>query len=335
MGRSSYRDGSDPTLSNVLITGGAGYVGGFCIRELVAAGHDVIALDRRQLSAEALPRVTAIVGDVADTNVVDRILAQHAVDVVLHLAAEKSVARSMEAPGEHLIRNVGGSLALLEAMRARDVRRIVFSSSAAVYGTPRRLPVDERADLVPDNPYGAGKVMVEQALYWYGMSHDFDSISLRYFNAAGAADDGSLGERGEHATNLIPRVMRALAGLDGPVPVYGTDYDTTDGTPVRDYVHVEDLARAHVRALDLVQAAPGARAYNLGTGRGYSVLEVLGAAERASGRRVPQELTARRPGDPAAVWADPSAANRDLGWRAERDLDDIVRSAWLWQQRHG
>jgi UDP-glucose-4-epimerase GalE len=335
MGRSSYRDGSDRTLSNVLITGGAGYVGGFCIRELVAAGHDVVALDRRQLATDALPRVTAVVGDVADANLVNQILAEHDVDVVLHLAAEKSVARSMEAPGEHLLQNVGGSLALFEAMRARGVRRVVFSSSAAVYGTPRRLPVDEGADLLPDNPYGAGKVMVEQALHWYGVSHGFDSISLRYFNAAGAADDGSLGERGQEATNLIPRVMRALAGLDGPVPIYGTDYDTPDGTPVRDYVHVEDLARAHVRALDTLEAAPGARAYNLGTGRGYSVLEVLAAAERASGRRVPQEVVARRRGDPAAVWADSGAANRDLGWRAERDLDEIVRTAWLWQQRHG
>jgi UDP-glucose 4-epimerase len=177
-------------LSNVLITGAAGYVGGFCIRELVAAGHDVVALDRRPLSAEALPRVTAAVGDVGDASVVDRILAEHHVDVVLHLAAEKSVARSMAAPGEHLLANVGGSLALLEAMRARGVRRVVFSSSAAVYGTPRLLPVSEGADLVPDNPYGAGKVMVEQALHWFGVAHGFDSISLRYFNAAGAAEDG-------------------------------------------------------------------------------------------------------------------------------------------------
>jgi UDP-glucose 4-epimerase len=177
--------------------------------------------------------------------------------------------------------------------------------------------------------------MVEQALHWYGLCHGFDSISLRYFNAAGAAADGSLGERGEHATNLIPRVMRTLAGLDGPVPIYGTDYDTPDGTPVRDYVHVEDLARAHVRAVDLVAASRGARAYNLGTGRGYSVREVLAAAERASGKAVPHEISARRPGDPAAVWADAGAAERDLGWRAELGLDDIVRTAWLWQQRHG
>jgi UDP-glucose 4-epimerase len=318
----------------ILVTGGAGYVGAFCIRDLVRAGHEVVVLDRRPVAA-ALPGVASVVGDIGDAALVDRVLDEHQVELVLHLAAEKSVAQSMAAPGEHLLRNVGGSLMLLEAMRRRGVNRIVFSSSAAVYGTPIRLPVDEQAQLAPDNAYGAGKVMVEQALHWYAACHGLSAVSLRYFNAAGAAEDGSLGEEGDHATNLIPRVMRALAGVDDAVPIYGTDYATPDGTAVRDYVHVEDLARAHLLALELASQAGGERTYNLGTGRGYSVRDVLEAAERASGRPVPQQVSPRRPGDPAEVWADASAAARDLGWRAERDLDDIVRTAWRWQRRHG
>lgn len=327
---------------NVLITGGAGYIGRFCVRELIAAGHDVVVLDARApaesdttAANDTIAAVPSITGEVGDARLVDGALRDHEVDVVLHLAAEKSVEASMAAPGPHLIRNVGGSLVLLEAMRARGVRRIVFSSSAAVYGTPQRVPVNETAALAPDNPYGAGKVMVEQALQWYARCHGFGTVSLRYFNAAGAAADGSLGEGGPDATNLIPRVMRALAGVSEPVPIFGTDYPTPDGTAVRDYVHVEDLARAHVRAVERVGEASMAHVYNLGTGHGVSVRQVLEAAERASGKTVPHVEAARRPGDPPAVWADPSAAARDLGWRSERNLDDVVRSAWLWQQRNG
>lgn len=318
---------------NVLITGGAGYIGRFCIRELVAEGHDVVVLDRRRVEPDGLPPVDALVGDIAHAATVRRVLRDHAVDVVLHLAAEKSVEASMSAPGVHLLRNVGASLVLLEAMRTAGVARMVFSSSAAVYGNPGRVPVDENAALAPANPYGAGKVMVEQALHWYAVCHGLQSVSLRYFNAAGAASDGSLGEDGREATNLIPRVMRALAREAPPVSIYGTDYPTPDGTAIRDYVHVEDLARAHVAALGFVGRTTGARVFNLGTGRGYSVRQVLDAAERASGRRVPHVEAERRPGDPPAVWADATAAGRELGWRPVHDLDEIVASAWLWQQR--
>jgi len=299
---------------------------------MFAAGHGVVVLDRRPVrpAGDHSP-IPSVVGDIADGPLVERVLEQHAVEVVLHLAADKSVTESMAAPGSHLRNNVCGSLALCEAMLERGVHRIVFSSSAAVYGTPQRLPVDERARLAPDNPYGASKVMVEQMLHWYHVCHGFDTVSLRYFNAAGAADDGSLGEDGSEASNLVPRVMRALAGPSEAMPVYGTDFDTPDGTAVRDYVHVEDLAAAHVRALELVGQGSGEWVFNLGTGRGHSVREVLVAAERASGRSVPHLDTARRAGDPAQVWADATAARQELGWRAERDLDDIVRSAWLWQ----
>jgi UDP-glucose-4-epimerase GalE len=329
---------AEATKRIVLVTGGAGYIGRFCVRDLVAAGHGVVILDRRPVDpgdgvAAREDATASAVGDVGDRSLVEDLLVRHQVDVVLHLAAEKSVSESMVEPGRHLISNVGGTLSLLEAMRARDVRRVVFSSSAAVYGTPHRLPVDEGAQLTPDNAYGAGKAMVEQALHWYHVSHGFSVASLRYFNAAGAAADGSLGEDGDHVTNLIPRVMRVLAGLDEAVPVYGDDYDTPDGTAVRDYVHVEDLAAAHVRALELVSSRTGEWVFNLGTGRGSSVREVLDAAERAAGRPVPVRAAPRRLGDPADVFADVSAAERELGWRARRGLDEIVRSAWLWEQR--
>lgn len=328
--------GASTTVPTVLVTGGAGYIGRFCVRDLVRAGHGVVVLDRRPMTPiPDLPRVVSVLGDIGDVRLVKRVLTENQVDVVLHLAADKSVAESMDDPGGHLLNNVCGSLALFEAMLASQVRRVVFSSSAAVYGTPRRLPVDESSQLAPENPYGAGKVMVEQALHWYHVSQGFDTVSLRYFNAAGASDDGSLGEEGAHVSNLIPRVMRALAGLDEAVPVFGTDYDTPDGTAVRDYIHVEDLAAAHLRALDLVIRARGEWVFNLGTGQGYSVREVLRAAERASGTPVPYRETARRPGDPAQVWADAAGAERELAWHARRDLDDIVRTAWLWQNRHG
>jgi UDP-glucose-4-epimerase GalE len=318
------------------VTGGAGYIGRFCIRELVAAGHAVFVIDREPLEDGFEPRVAFALGDIADRELVESVLRQHRTEVVLHLAADKSVAESMAAPAAHLRRNVGGTLALLEAMVSSDVRRIVFSSSAAVYGTPERVPVAESARAVPDNPYGAGKLMVEQTLHWLVACHGLAALSLRYFNAACGADDGSLGESAAEPTNLIPRVMHAAAGLDGPVPIYGTDYETPDGTAIRDYVHVEDLARAHVAAVDVLGGGGvGAReqVLNLGTGRGSSVREVLDAAERAIGRPVPQVEAPRRPGDPAAVWADPTQAERVLGWRAERDLDDIVSTAWRWQQR--
>jgi UDP-glucose 4-epimerase len=336
-GRRTTRATGRSTLGgplNVLITGGAGYIGRFCVRDLMAAGHGVVILDRRELPAPA-DGALSITGDIADTALVGRLLAEHRVEVVLHLAAEKSVEASMAAPGRHLLENVAGTLRLLEAMLAAGVRRMVFSSSAAVYGTPARVPVDERAALAPDNPYGAGKAMVEGTLHWYAACHGFSTVSLRYFNAGGASDDGTLGDDAREPTNLIPRVMRAAAGVDPAVPVYGTDYPTPDGTAVRDYVHVEDLARAHVRAVELVCESTGEHVFNLGTGEGVSVRQVLDMAARVTGRPVPQVTAARRPGDPAAVWADPSAAARELDWRAQLGLEDIVRSAWRWQERLG
>jgi UDP-glucose-4-epimerase GalE len=323
----------------ILVTGGSGYVGRFCVRELLASGHEVVVLDRvlvagsGPVGGSGSGGVVALTGDIADRSLVPDLLREQRVDAVLHLAAEKSVERAMREPGPHLANNVCGSLALLEAMRTAGVRKIVFSSSAAVYGIPEQLPVGEDAPLRPENPYGSGKVMVEQLLHWYNLCHGFDSIALRYFNAAGAAADGSLGEELKDAANLVPKVMKALLDLGGPVPVFGTDFATPDGTAIRDYVHVEDLATAHVRAINFIADGGGEWVVNLGTGRGHSVREVLRAAERVSGRPVPYQDTSRRAGDPAAVWADVRHAERVLDWRAERDLDEIMRSAWLWHSR--
>jgi UDP-glucose-4-epimerase GalE len=311
----------------VLVTGGAGYIGRFCVRRLVEAGHDVVVLDRRPFAGSAAPAF--VVGDVLDEPLVVSLLRDHRIDAVLHLAGDKSVAASMVRPAPLLRNNLGGALSLLEAMEATGVRKLVFSSSAAVYGTPERLPIGEDAHLRPENPYGASKVMVEELLRWYQVCHGVDSVSLRYFNAAGAAEDASMGEPLDASDNLVPRVLRALLGGER-LQVFGTDFATPDGTAIRDYVHVEDLADAHVRAIEHVMIHAGAGAINLGTGRGSSVREVLRAAEVASGRPVPAVDAPRRPGDPAAVWADTTKARDVLGWRAGRDIHHILGTAWRW-----
>lgn len=318
---------------NVLVTGGAGYIGSFCVAELVRAGHHPVVLDRRPVTALLPSGVPTVLADIRDREAVERAIRDHEVLAVLHLAAEKSVADAMHAPGPHLENNLGGSLSLFEAMRITGVTKVVFSSSAAVYGTPTSLPIREDAPLMPENPYGAAKAMVEEVLRWYHQGHGFDSVSLRYFNAAGAADDGSMGEDWTDAPNLIPRVMSAAYGVSGPVEVFGTDHPTPDGTAIRDYIHVIDLARAHVLALDVLSGRGGAQAVNLGTGRGSSVREVLDAASAACGRPVPHDEVERRPGDPSVSYAATSEAERLLGWRAQRDLADIMRTEIRWRER--
>jgi len=319
----------------VLVTGGAGYIGQFCVRRLLESGHAVTILDRRPVPPGLRGNAAAIRGELSDEAMVERVLRDGQIEAVLHLAGDKSVADAMVQPGPHLRNNVCGTISLLEAMRRARVTRIVFSSSAAVYGTPEKLPVTEDALLRPENPYGSSKVMIEQILLWYHVCHELDSVSLRYFNAAGAADDCSIGEDPAAAPNLVPRVMEALIDRADPLQVFGTDFPTFDGTAIRDYVHVEDLARAHVLALAHLASRRGTEVLNLGTGKGSSVLEVIRAAEAAAGRPVPFQLAPRRNGDPAAVWADTTKANEILGWRAERDLDDIVRTAWAWHAKRG
>jgi UDP-glucose-4-epimerase GalE len=315
----------------ILVTGGAGYIGSHTVRVLRSLDHRVVVIDTLERGRlDALHGAPFEQGSIADEEFVGHVIRDHGVTDIVHFAAYKSAGESMEHPGMYWQNNVQGTVHLLEAAVANGVNRIVFSSSAAVYGTPEVVPVDETAPLAPENVYAETKAVMEQVIEWYGRTHGVHWASLRYFNAAGAADDGSLGEDWSITTNLIPLVMKAALGAGPAVRVLGDDYPTPDGTGVRDYVHVEDLAAAHVAAVDHLQRGGQNITVNLGTGRGSSVLDVLQATERVHGAPVPHEIVARRPGDPAVVFADSSRAEQVLGWRAVRGLDEIIESAYRW-----
>jgi UDP-glucose 4-epimerase len=318
----------------VLVTGGAGYIGSHAVQALTQRGHEPVVVDDLSTGHRgSVPEVRLIVADCGDRGVMDSILRDERPDAVIHFAALKSVEESVADPARYFDHNVGKTIALLESMHAAGVRRFVYSSSAAVYGVPDELPIREDAPLRPLNPYGESKRTVETMLDWIARAGRIDYAALRYFNAAGAADDGSRGEDWSAATNLIPLVMKAALGATPAIRVFGTDYPTPDGTAIRDYVHVADLAEAHVRALECLAAGERSFVVNLGTGHGASVAEVIAATARVSGRDVPVEYAPRRPGDMPAIWADSSQAAAILGWRATRDLDDIVSSAWRWHSR--
>ena len=313
----------------VLVTGGAGYIGAHVVRRLQERGDEPIVLDDLSTGRQTAAGDKLVVGSVTDRLLVDAVLRDERVEAVIHLAAHKSVEASMHHPAAYAATNIGGSITLLEACLSAGVGAFVFSSTAAVYGSPGRLPVREDDPCRPENPYGETKLAVERLLYWLGQSGAMRSVALRYFNAAGAAPDGTIGEPWKHATNLIPIVLRA-AWRGEPVDVFGTDYPTADGTAVRDYIHVVDLADAHVRALDYLAGGGETTVFNLGTGTGASVAEVIDAARRITGRPIEMRPAPRRDGDPPAVWADASRAREQLGWRAELGLDEMLASAWHW-----
>ena len=318
----------------VLVTGGAGYIGSHTVRALRAAGRPVVVLDSLEYGrADAVVDAPLVIGDIADTDLVEGLCAEHRVTEVVHFAAYKSVGESMTQPGRYFTNNVAKTLTMIEALGRAGVRNLVFSSSCAVYGTPATVPVDESAPIAPESVYAETKAMVERILVWYGATTGLRSAALRYFNAAGASADGRIGEDWADALNLIPLAMRALIAGDPPeLEVYGDDYPTPDGTCVRDYIHVDDLAEAHLRALDHLRTSPAgtALALNIGTGVGSSVLEVLAAIERVAGRPVPYRVVDRRPGDPVASWADPTAALTLLEWRAHHGLDEFMDWAYRW-----
>jgi UDP-glucose 4-epimerase len=319
----------------ILVTGGAGYIGSATARRLSAAGHQVVVLDHLGRGhPAAVAGLRLVVGDCRDGGIVEGLLRDERIEAVVHFAAHKSVEESVADPGAYFDNNVGGTLAVLRGMAAASVRRFVFSSSCAVYGLPDRLPVGETAALRPMNPYGESKLLAERLLPWFDAANGIRFAALRYFNAAGAAADGSAGEDWRDAANLIPIVLGVAAGRRDALTINGTDLPTPDGSAIRDYIHVDDLAEAHLKALETIDRLDTSLTVNVGTGRGASVLDIVEAARRITGRPIPTIAGPPRPGDPPAVWADTRLAETALGWRAAASLDDIVASAWAWHQRH-
>ncbi|MCK9172393.1 MAG: UDP-glucose 4-epimerase GalE [Desulfuromonas thiophila] len=329
----------------ILVTGGAGYIGSHCCVELLQAGHEVVVVDNlSNASAESLRRVERITGrglwfeqaDVRDATILQRLFAARRIDAVMHFAGLKAVGESVARPLDYYDNNVQGTLVLCRVMAAAGCHRLVFSSSATVYGMTARMPLDEQAPLQPANPYGRSKWMVELLLRDLAAADNRWRVALlRYFNPVGAHVSGLIGEdpRGV-PNNLVPYIAQVAIGRRPRLQVFGADYATPDGTGVRDYIHVVDLARGHLSALRALEGPPGVLTVNLGTGRGYSVLEMVRAFERASGRPVPYDIVARRPGDTAICYADTRLAAERLGWRAELDIDRLCEDTWRWQKRN-
>ena len=319
----------------ILVVGGAGYIGSHTLRLLARAGHDVWAYDNLVFGHRAaVPTGRLLVGDLHERPLLEQVLAEHKIDAVVHFAAFAQVGESVTDPAKYYRNNIVGTLSLLEAMRSVGVRKIVFSSTTATYGVPKHIPITEAEPQKPINPYGYSKLVVEQALADYASAYGFSYAALRYFNSSGASPDGDIGEDHTPETHLIPLVLQVALGQRPHITVFGNDYPTTDGTCIRDYIHVDDLADAHLRALNLLE--PGtALKLNLGTGRGHSVREVIDACRRVTGHAIPEQLGARREGDPPELVADSTAARRVLGWSPEfTTIESIVATAWKWHDSH-
>ena len=329
-------------MPTILVTGGAGYIGTHTVLQLLEQDYDVIVLDNLSNSRrEALDRVqtltgktvTFYLGDILDRELLEQLFLTHTIDAVIHFAGLKAVGESVNEPLRYYENNVVGTTVLLEVMQAFDVKRIVFSSSATVYGMPERTPIDESFPLSATNPYGRTKLMIEEMMRDVAVADSEWSIALlRYFNPIGAHASGQIGEDPfDVPNNLMPYITQVAVGRLEKLSVFGDDYDTEDGTGVRDYIHVVDLASGHLKAVDYVMTHSGAEAFNLGTGVGYSVLDLIKAFERASGKTIPYTIAPRRPGDIAICFADPSKSKRLLGWSATYDVEDMCRDAWHWQ----
>lgn len=321
---------------NVLVTGGAGYIGSHTVKELLAAGHQVVTLDNLSKGHRAAVSGGEFVcGDLQDPELLQTVLRDYEITAVVHFAADSLVGESMEKPARYFNNNIVNGLNLLNAMVRQGVRQIVFSSTAAVYGEPAEMPITEDFPKAPTNNYGLTKLMFEQILATYEKAYGLKSIALRYFNAAGADRSGEIGEHHNPETHLIPLVLQAALGIRDKITVFGTDYPTPDGTCVRDYIHVTDLAQAHILALEALAGGERGGAYNLGNGKGFSVREVLDVAREVSGCSIPAAEGERRPGDPAVLVAGSERAVRELGWRPQyHDLRTIVETAWNWHRRH-
>ena len=329
----------------VLVTGGAGYIGSHTCVELLTAGHELVVVDNLHNSkAESLQRVQALSGrsldfvraDLRDAAALEVLFAAHRFDAVIHFAGLKAVGESTEIPLDYYDNNIGGTLVLCRAMSQAGVKRLVFSSSATVYGDPAKVPIREDFPLSATNPYGRTKLFIEEILRdLHRADSSWDIALLRYFNPVGAHASGRIGEDPNGIpNNLMPYIAQVAVGKRDALQVFGGDYPTPDGTGVRDYIHVVDLALGHLAALERLQDAPGLLTCNLGTGRGYSVLEMVRAFEQASGQPIPYRIVGRRPGDIAACYADPSYAQTELGWQAERGLEQMVGDTWRWQHQN-
>ena len=332
--------------AKILLTGGAGYIGSHTAVELLEAGYEVLCVDNcYNSSPDALKRVEKITGkpvkfyqnDILDADAMHRIFSENKIDAVIHFAGLKAVGESVSVPLKYYHNNISGTVVLCEAMQEAGVKRIVFSSSATVYGLPKSLPIREDFPLSATNPYGRTKLMIEEILRDVAVSDSEWSISiLRYFNPVGAHKSGQIGESPRGIpNNLMPYIAQVATGKLAKLRVFGNDYPTPDGTGVRDYIHVTDLALGHLAALKRALTKTGVDVYNLGTGNGYSVLQLLKAFEKASNKTIPYEIVERRPGDIAACYADPSKAKAELGWQATRGVDEMCEDVWRWQSGVG
>jgi UDP-glucose-4-epimerase GalE len=324
------------TPKRILVTGGAGYIGAHTVRLLLGQGHDVTVVDNLSKGyRHNVPAGRLAIFDIADTSTLIELMRQRRTEAVVHFAAFIAVGESMREPARYLTNNVAGSLSLLRAMVEAEVKHIVFSSTAAVYGNPAVSPIPETAPIHAVNPYGESKVMVETFLRWFDEIHHLTSVCLRYFNASGGDPEGRLGEEHEPETHLIPLLLRAV--LTGqPITVFGDDYDTPDGTCIRDYIHVDDLAQAHILALDHLMSGGASQQFNVGTGTGHSVLEMLRTVEEVTGRKVPYVVGPRREGDPPRLVASPGKLRSTLGWEPRyTDLRTIVEHAWKFAETRG
>ena len=319
----------------ILVTGGAGYIGSHMVKLLRASGHEVLVVDDLSTGFEsALLGANWICGSIGDRALLDRVFSEHRISAVMNFASFIAVGESVAKPAEYYGNNVGNTLTLLHAMQRHGVGRYIFSSTAAIFGDPARVPIDESLVSAPINPYGRSKHMIEQVLEDFDLAYGLKSVCLRYFNAAGADPDGALGERHNPETHLIPLVLQAASGRRESIAVFGDDYDTPDGTCIRDYIHVQDLCSAHLLALEHLLKGGASKRYNLGNGKGFSVKEVIDVARAVTGQPIKIKMQPRRAGDSARLIADSSAMIRELGWRPARaELATIVADAWAWEQK--
>lgn len=320
----------------ILVTGGAGYIGSHTVAEFLSQGEEVIVLDNLQKGhAEAVLSSTFYVGDLQDSDLLDRIFTEHSIEAVIHFAADSLVGESVSDPLKYYHNNVASTLNLLTKMKEFGVHQIVFSSTAATYGEPQHIPIQESDETLPTNPYGETKLAIEKMLHWCDQAYGIHFVALRYFNAAGADPQGRIGEDHHPESHLIPLILQVALGQRESIAIFGDDYPTSDGTCVRDYIHVLDLAQAHRLALNTLRTTQKSGIYNLGNGQGFSVLEVIEAARRITGHPIPAKMGNRRPGDPAVLIASSNLAQEVLGWVPKwNQLEQILETAWNWHKKH-